>query len=120
MLCSIWYQLFNLKDVKKTHEGVLLFARLQAESWNICNFTKSNTSPRVLFTFLKIVQMVPNRVTYRIHIYHEKESFQLKLAKLKIWWSYNEICSKVILLRGNYTTDFTNYVLKHPGIRISV
>ena len=110
----------QFKRRKKNHEGVLLFARLQAESWNVCNFTKSNTSARVLFTFLKIVQMVPNRVTYRIHIYHEKESFQLKLAKLKIWWSYNEICSKVILLRGNYTTDFTNYVLKHPGIRISV
>ena len=30
MLCSIWYYLYNLKNVKNTHGGVLLLVKLQA------------------------------------------------------------------------------------------
>ena len=40
MLCAIWYHLYNLKNVKNTHGGVLLLVKLQAKA---CNFTKSNT-----------------------------------------------------------------------------
>ena len=29
MCCAIWYHLSNLKDVKNTHEGLLLLAKLQ-------------------------------------------------------------------------------------------
>ena len=29
MLCTIWYRLYNLRNVKTTHEGVLLLAKLQ-------------------------------------------------------------------------------------------
>ena len=35
MLCAIWYHLYNLKNVKNTHGGVLLLV------------TKSNTPPWV-------------------------------------------------------------------------
>ena len=31
MLCTIWYQLHNLKNVKITHGGVLLLVRLQGQ-----------------------------------------------------------------------------------------
>ena len=37
-LCTIWYHLHNLKNVKNTQASV-------------CNFTKSNTLPWVFFTF---------------------------------------------------------------------
>ena len=30
MLCTIWYHLYNLKNVKNTHGGVLLLVKLQA------------------------------------------------------------------------------------------
>ena len=30
MLYAIWYHLYNLKNVKNTHGGVLLFVKLQA------------------------------------------------------------------------------------------
>ena len=30
MLCAIWYHLYNLKNVKNTHGGVLLLVKLQA------------------------------------------------------------------------------------------
>ena len=31
MLCTIWYQLHNLKNVKITYGGVLLLVRLQGQ-----------------------------------------------------------------------------------------
>ena len=31
MRCAIWYRLYNLKNVKKTHGGVLLLVKLQAK-----------------------------------------------------------------------------------------
>ena len=52
---AIWFHLYNLKNVKNAHEGVLL---------KPCNFTKSNTPPWVFFTFFKIVQMVPDRAKH--------------------------------------------------------
>ena len=54
MLCAIWHHLYNLKNVKNTHAGVLLLVK----------FTKSNTRPWVFFTFFKL-QMVPNRAKHR-------------------------------------------------------
>ena len=38
----------QLKKREKTHRGVLLLVKLQA---SVCNFIKSNTAPRVFFTF---------------------------------------------------------------------
>ena len=40
--CAIWYHLHNLKNVKNTHEGVLILV------------TKSNTPPWIFFTFFKL------------------------------------------------------------------
>ena len=42
MRCATWYHLYNLKNVKNTHGGVLVLV------------TKSNTPPRVFFTFLRL------------------------------------------------------------------
>ena len=42
-----------LKNVKNTHGGVLLLAKLQAKA---CNFTKSNTPSWVFFTFFKLYE----------------------------------------------------------------
>ena len=44
MRCMIWYHLYNFKNVKNTHGGVLLLLKA-------CNFTKSSTPPWVFFTF---------------------------------------------------------------------
>ena len=30
--CAIWYHLYNLENVKSTHEGVLLLVKLQAKN----------------------------------------------------------------------------------------
>ena len=48
--CAIWYHLCNLKNLKNTHEGVLILVKLQAPA---CNFTKINTLSWVFFAFFK-------------------------------------------------------------------
>ena len=45
MLCTFWYHLYNLKNGKNIHGGVLASAY---------NFTKSNTSPWIFLTFFKL------------------------------------------------------------------
>ena len=50
-LCVIWHYLYNSKNLKNTHGGVILLVKLQASS---CNFTKRITLPWVYFTFFKL------------------------------------------------------------------
>ena len=61
--CAIRYYLYNLKNVKNTHGGVLILVKLQAEA---CNFTKINTPPWVFFTFFKLYKwyQIAQRITY--------------------------------------------------------
>ena len=64
------YHLYNLKNVKNTHGGVLLSVNLQNSA---CNFTKTNTPLWMLFTFFKlykccqITQSVSNRVNLQVN-----------------------------------------------------
>ena len=51
MRCAIWYLLYNSKNVKNTHGGVLILVKLQVSA---CNFTKINTPPWVFFAFFKL------------------------------------------------------------------
>ena len=65
MLCAIWYHLCNLRNVKNTHEGVLLLVKLQDSA---CNFTKSNTPSQVLFAFFELYRryQIEQHITYNI------------------------------------------------------
>ena len=65
MLRSIWYHLYNLKDMKNTHGGVLLLVKMQALA---CNFTKSNTPPWMFFAFFKLYNWyeIAESITYNI------------------------------------------------------
>ena len=47
----IWYHMWNLKNGKNTHRGVLILVKLQISA---CNFTKINTPPWVFSTFFKL------------------------------------------------------------------
>ena len=60
--CAIWYHLYNLKNVKNTHGGVLLLVKLQ----------KSNTPPWVFLTFFKLCKwhQIAQSVTYSIAFIH--------------------------------------------------
>ena len=54
MFITIWYHLYNLKNLKNTHGGVLRLIKLQDSSCNFTNGTKSITSPWVFFTFSEL------------------------------------------------------------------
>ena len=60
MLCTIWYHLYNFKNVKNIHGGVLLLVKLQATA---CNFIKSNTTPWVFTRFLNWTNGTKSRNT---------------------------------------------------------
>ena len=90
MLCAIWYHLYNLKNVKNTHEGVLLSVKLQAED---CNFTKSNTPPWVFFTFFKLYKwyQIARSVIYR------NQSTDLNILEIIILNELNLMTKKICL-----------------------
>ena len=53
MRCAICYHLYNLKNLKNTHGGVLILVKLQAEvgTKNCENGTKSCNAPHMRFGF---------------------------------------------------------------------
>ena len=63
-ICMIWYHLYNFKNLKNIHGGVILFVKLEAEA---CNFTKSYTPPWVFFPFFKLYKwyQIAQRIIYR-------------------------------------------------------
>ena len=68
MRCTIWYHLYNLKNVKNTHGRVLILVKLQAEA---CNFTKTNILPWVFLMFFKLCKwyQTAQRITFdNIHL----------------------------------------------------
>ena len=75
MLCVIWHHLYSIKNVKNTHGGVLLLAKLQASTRN---FTKNNTSPWVFFTFFKLYKwyQIAQRTTYAGKYWSQKSSYK--------------------------------------------
>ena len=79
MLCTIWYHLYHLKNVKNTHGGALLLKKLQAEA---CNFTKSNARPCLFFTFLKLHKwyQIAHRITYAKNVYKFNDYLQFQEA----------------------------------------
>ena len=54
MLCSIWYHLYDLKNVKNSLGGVLLLVKSQASA---SNFKKRSTPQWVLFKLFKIYKL---------------------------------------------------------------
>ena len=60
ILCTIWYHLHNLRNVKNVHGGVLLSVKLQAEAWTndseFCSLVTSlqwNLSLLIVFTSMQ-------------------------------------------------------------------
>ena len=79
----IWYRMYNFKNVKNSHGGVLLLVKFQAET---CNFTKSNTPPWMFFTFIKLYKWyhIAQRIiaTYRLVDVATRKLFGLQFIDL--------------------------------------
>ena len=63
MRCAIRYYLYNLKNVKNTHGGVLILVKLQVSAYN---FTKINIPTWVFFKFLNFTNGTISRNAPRI------------------------------------------------------
>ena len=73
MRCAIWYHLYNLKNVKNTHGGVLILLNLTllhgcfSRSLNCINGTKSRNASQmfhlVYFTFFLSLEQQCNAIT---------------------------------------------------------
>ena len=92
ILSAIWYNLYNLRNLKNTHGRVLL----------LVIFTKGNTLPRMLFTFLKLYKwyQIAQRITYspeNSKIDGVLNAFKSSLIKMFYLWIYRSI----------YMTSFT-------------
>ena len=75
MRCAISYHLYNLKNVKNTHGGVLILLKLQAKARN---FTKINTPPWVFFTLFKLCKWY--QIAQRTTFWKSKTLLLLKLT----------------------------------------
>ena len=66
MRWAIWYYLYNLKNPKNNHGGMLILVKLQASG---CNITKSNTPPWVFFTFSELYKwyQIAQCTTFMLH-----------------------------------------------------
>ena len=76
MRCVILYHLYNLKNLKNTHGGVLLLVKLQAKS---CDFSKSSTPPWVLPRFLNCTNGTKSRKAF--HISYNEASIMSKFIQ---------------------------------------
>ena len=94
--------MYNLKNVKNTHGGVLILVNLQAEA---CNFTKINTSPWVIFTFLKLYKwyQIAQHITYNsynvVSRCNSKENLQFPHRILRTVDAWNDKFNFTITLR---------------------
>ena len=70
MRCTIWYYLYNFKNVKNTHGGVSILVKLKPATLLKLNFTKINTPSWVFLTFFKLYKwyQIVQRTTYANHI----------------------------------------------------
>ena len=91
MRCSIWYILYNLKNVKNTYGGMLLLVKLQA---------KSNTPQWLFFTFLKLYKWYQSRKTSGIWFYLQNNLSLVTAPTLPI---ENRVTEDFPVLLMNYT-----------------
>ena len=88
----IWYYIYNLKNVRNTHGGVLLLVKLHAKA---CNFTKSNTLPWLFFTFFILYEwyQIAQRTTYKETIKVSMLHFEMrKKTKKKLTIYIKVLC----------------------------
>ena len=83
MRCAIWWHLYNFKNVKNTHGGVLILVKLQASG----------------FTFFKLYKLyqIAQRITYRLAYHLALDRWHIILAFLIFlmsWWLFLH-CSSV-------------------------
>ena len=97
--------LYNLKNVKNTHWGLLLLVKLKAD---VCNCTKNNVPPWVFFTFLNFKNFAKLRKTSQIYNVELGKAFYIDIGFgvfLNGKWTFFSFCeivemNKIKIARG--------------------
>ena len=113
MRCVIWYHLYNLKNLKYTHGGVLIFATLLkltllhgsfSRFLNCTNGTKSRNAPQLMI-MSRLVTPLTLESSCKWGFY---TSFENKLCIFRFWSS---ICKIEIVLeiiqKGRSRSEFS-------------
>ena len=104
MLYAIWYHLYNYKNVKNTHGGVLLLVKLQA---SVSSFTKSNTPPRVFSRFLNCTNGTKSRKVSQIFYGY------LHVTKTYLFCRFG---GSIVFRKYQYLHEFLEGILKKDFI----
>ena len=75
MRCAIWYRLYNFKNLKNTHGGVLLLLKLQAKA------TLLHGCFSCFFKLCKWYQIVQS-ITYVMFLHNVFEELQSRMSML--------------------------------------
>ena len=94
MLCTIWYHLHNLKNVKNTHGGVLILVKLQALAFWIVQMVQ-NRVWRLKKSTDKVQTTATNTLKIQIQtsikILHSSRLlwhlWMRRLRRLRRWWA---------------------------------
>ena len=86
MLCAIWYRLYTIKNVRKTHEGVLVLVKLSLK----VSFIKGITPPWVLFTFF---------IFYKWYLIGENVSYVALIEQLVLVGWYRKTDTPLLFYR---------------------
>ena len=81
MLCAIWYNLYNLKNVKNTHGWGLLLVKLQAEASSY----KSINSSSKLIRFFKLYKwyQTAQSLSFNNEVYEDQKTTWYNVRLLK-------------------------------------
>ena len=105
MRFAIWHHLYNLKNVKNTHGGVLLLVKLQAES---------STPPWVFSTFFKLCIWYQIVQRIKFDFFHWFDFFLCSDLRFRFWITYRFLYA----MRHNDANNRTHtpYYMRHCQI----
>ena len=98
--CTIWYHLYNFKNVKNTHGSVLPLVKLEASA---CNFAISNTPPWVFSRSFNCSNGIKLRKAS--HIFIKSTTFIsccFNQFYISDGFNINAICSKLVLATRSF------------------
>ena len=94
--CAIWYHLYNLKNAKKTHGGVLILVKLQAVSlrvkrvkrcYRICRL-RSFSRSTLIQTFSSVIFVIPEQAYSQLHLFASPTN----LTAYRFFKNQDQIC----------------------------
>ena len=104
MRCAIWYHLYNLRNVKNTHGGVLLSVKLQVKA---CNFTVT-LFHGCFSRFLNCKNGTKTRkaIYYHQHYFHCHYYFNVNVGNINKWYWFKSSLIILVIITVRWFDGF--------------